>query len=97
MIVCIAKNYQTFKNWRDDHVVYVGDRWALAKIDPANVKEIRFIGDDFRDQPLYFTDEFLEFQFNVALAKRGDGLTAHVNAHVPAKSSLWDKLRGRNK
>lgn len=88
MIVCIAKNYQEFEKWRDHKVVYVGDKFQLAKINPADVREVIFVGDNYRDHPFYFSDELLEFQMNVSLAKRGDGRSVRINE---LKKPSWFK------
>lgn len=91
MIVCVARNYPEFKKWRDDLVVYVGDADALSRIDPADVREIVFVGENYRQHPVYFSDAMLEFQMNVALAKRGDDLRVNIN-NLPKKQPWYIRL-----
>lgn len=95
MIICIAKNYQEFEKWRDERVVYVGDVQSLEKIDPADVHDIRFVGDNYREHPIYFSDALLEFQMNVVLAKRGDDKRVHLgDLPKPWYKKVWEAING---
>lgn len=85
MIICIAENYQEFEKWRDERVIYVGDERQLELIDPNDVRDIRFVGKNFRNHPIYFSDKLLEFQMNVALAKRGEGEKVNITKVVRQK------------
>lgn len=70
-IVCVARNYQEFEEWRDKRVVYVGDKSHLARLDPSQVRDVVFVGENYRYHPIYFSDELLDFQCAVSLAKNG--------------------------
>lgn len=72
MIVVIARDYQHFIKWLEEEICYVGDADDLARINPSEVSEIKFVGENYCDHPIYFSDYLLKFQMAVSkLRKRG--------------------------
>lgn len=83
MIIVVAKNYQSYKGWLEDAVRYVGDI-DLHKVDPATVSRVLFVGDNFRDHPVYFSDELLELQCQIAANK----------PKKPKFNKFWSRVLG---
>ena len=83
MILCVAKNWQEFDKWRERNVVYIGDKRQLELINPADVEDIKFIGTNFREHPVYFSDELFAFQVNQSLARNGTDIRVTVGEVKP--------------
>lgn len=88
MIVVVAGNHDEYEQWLRERYTYVGDKDALAKIDPATVEKVEFVGN-YRNHPFYWTNDLIRFQMDVALNER-DLVVTKVNSVPPN-----DKSRGK--
>ena len=84
MYVVVAENHDLYESWLDNQFVYVGDKEALDKINPSEVKKIIYLGD-YSKHPIYFSDDFLAFQFRVA--------AAGCRRNSRSSNKWWKKLR----
>lgn len=74
MIAVVAGNYGEFREWLEKQFVYIGDKMDIEKLNPAEVEHVLFVGNSDK-HPLYFSDDLLKFQFQIALASTGKDLS----------------------
>jgi hypothetical protein len=69
MILVIAGNHSEFEEYIRKNFRYIGDRDALAGVDPKQVEKVIFTGN-YRNHPFYWSDDLIRFQMEVALNER---------------------------
>lgn len=70
MIAVVAGNHDEFEAWLREQFVYVGDKDTIDSLNPADIDSFAFVGN-FRDHPIYFSDDLLKFQIECAAARMG--------------------------
>lgn len=61
----LAANHDEFQKWLDGQFIYIGDPDTLALLDPEQIKKVVLVGN-FREHPIYWTDQLLNFQMEVS-------------------------------
>lgn len=84
MIAVVAGNHQEFEDWIGENFVYIGDKYMIEAIDPSDIDSFAFVGN-FRDHPIYFSDELLTLQMKVAAKKVG----LEIDIQDPPKRKRW--------